>query len=85
VTDPLQGVEFRVFRSLLQESDYETVEQIRVYLTQGPIVPSEDIEEALATLAAKHYVEEYRPGCWKVAPQGYGLRRSLLGELPGDA
>jgi hypothetical protein len=81
VPDPLDGVEFRVFRALLQEYDYDTVEQLRVYLTQGPAASTEEIELALESLATDGYVEQYKPGHWKVASHGHAVSKSLLGEL----
>ncbi len=81
MADPLKGAEFRVFRSLLQEDDFDTVEKIRVHLTQGPAVETAAIEGALESLAARRYVEEHKPGHWSITSQGHAVRKSLLGEL----
>ncbi len=77
----LKGVEFRVFHSLRQEWDFDTVEAIRVHLTQGPVVSTPQIEDALDSLAERGYIEEFEPGRWRISPQGHGVHRSLLGEL----
>lgn len=76
----LQGVEYRVFRSLLREWDRDTGEAIRVELTRGEEVPAEEIEDALRTLEQKNHVEEFEPGRWRVTAQGRAVERSLLGE-----
>jgi hypothetical protein len=80
MADRLEGVGFRVFRSLHQEWDLDTVEDIRIQLTRGPLVPFEQIEAALARLAERRYVEEFKPGHWKITNQGLAVKRSLLGE-----
>jgi hypothetical protein len=79
MAERLEGVEYRVFRSLLQEWDRDTVEEIRVELTRGVEVPIAQIEEALRTLESKGYVES-EADHWKITPQGQAVRRSLLGD-----
>jgi predicted transcriptional regulator len=81
MVDPLQGVELRVFRSLLEEEDFDTVEKIGVHLTLGRMVATSEIEVALASLATAGYVQERKPGHWQITSQGYAVKRSLLGEL----
>lgn len=81
MVDPLQGVEARVFKSLIQEEDFDTVEKIGVHLTLGPMVATSEIEAALQSLATAGYVEQRKPGHWQVTPQGHAVKRSLLGEL----
>jgi Mn-dependent DtxR family transcriptional regulator len=82
MAERLQGVEYRVFRSLLREWDRDSVEAIRVELTRGEEVPTPEIEEALRTLAEKGYVEEFEPGHWRVTDRGRAVERSLLGDPP---
>jgi hypothetical protein len=80
MTDQLTGVEFRVFRSLLQESDRNTVEDVRIQLTRGPVVAAAEIEGALESLSAQGYVEEHEPGRWQISSRGHGRKKSLLGQ-----
>jgi Mn-dependent DtxR family transcriptional regulator len=82
MAERLQGVEYRVFRSLLREWDRDSVEAIRVELTQGEEVPTPEIEKALRTLAEKGYVEEFEPDHWRVTDRGRAVERSLLGDSP---
>lgn len=81
MAEPLKGVEFRVFRSLIQEDDFDTVEKIGMHLTLGPMVTTSEIEAALSSLAMAGYVEERKPGHWQITPQGHAVKGSLLGEL----
>jgi hypothetical protein len=39
------------------------------------------VAEALHNLQLKGFVEEYKPDHWRYTSNGYGVRRSLLGEL----
>lgn len=78
---PLEGAEFRVFRSLYREWDRDSVEQLRVQMTRGVELSITEIEAALGELEGNGYVEEFEPGRWQLTPNGYGVRRSLLGEL----
>lgn len=82
---PLEGAELRVFRSLIEEWPQDTVEKIRVEMTRGDELSSEEVEDALKTLRDKGYVEEFKPGRWQVTPNGHGVRRTLLGELRREA
>jgi hypothetical protein len=81
MAERLEGLELRVFRSLFEEYDLDSIEEIRVQLTRGALASATEIETALASLRERGYVEELRPGHWRVAPQGLGVRRSLLGEF----
>jgi hypothetical protein len=81
VADPLEGVDLRVFRSLFEEEDFDTLKKIRVHLTLGPIVATTEIEAALDRLVLRGYVEERKPGHWWITSQGHAVRRSLLGEV----
>jgi hypothetical protein len=84
VAEKLEGVEFRVFRCLIEESQFETFEEICIELTHAPPLAPEDVQEALESLREKGYAEEVQPGHWKRTPNGYGVRRSLLGQpIPG--
>ncbi|MEA2512680.1 MAG: hypothetical protein QOJ59_2167 [Thermomicrobiales bacterium] len=76
----LEGVGFRVFRSLQREWDRDTVEDIRVELTRGTVVSYEEVEDALRRLADQRYVEEFSPGHWRISANGLALRQTLLGE-----
>jgi hypothetical protein len=78
---PLQGSEFRIFRSLLEEWPFNSVEEIRIELTQGPVLSYDEVEEALGALARKGYVEEFEPDRWKVTLDGHAVQRTLLGQL----
>jgi len=78
---PLQGAERRVFSSLLHEEQEDSVEKIRIELTRGAELFTEEVEAALEALRLKGYVEEFRPGRWKLTPNGHGVKRSLLGEI----
>ena len=80
MAERLQGIDFRVFRSLATEWPYDTVEKIRVELTRGPEATAEEIEESLRCLEGKGWLEEFQPGRWKLTPNGHGSKRSLLGE-----
>jgi hypothetical protein len=80
MAEQLQGVEFRVFRSLLREPDMNTVHGIYVHLTHGPVVAEPEMEVALAALAVRGYVSATESGEWEVSPQGHGVQRSLLGD-----
>jgi hypothetical protein len=81
MAEPLKGSEFRVFRSLIEEWPWDTVEKIRVELTRGDELDTAEVEAALESLREKGYVEEFQPGRWQVTPNGHGVRRMLLGEL----
>lgn len=85
MASPLQGAELRVFASLASEWTHDTVEEIRAELTRGVELSSEEIEVALESLCAKGYLKEFEPGHWELAPNGHGVKRSLLGELVADA
>lgn len=71
--------ESRIFRSLATEWPHDTVDQIRVELTRGPEVASEEVEAALEGLQAAGLVEEFKPGHWRLTPNGHGKKPSLLG------
>jgi hypothetical protein len=79
MTEPLDGLQLRVFRSLEREWDRDTVEAIRVELTRGPAAGSEQIEQALSQLEALGYVEEREPGRWAITPNGLAVKGSLTG------
>jgi hypothetical protein len=80
--EPLQGLEFRVFRSLAREQDRDSVEDIRIELTQGHPESAERVEATLETLAKRGLVEEHRPEHWRVTLQGHRTEKSLLGQHP---
>ena len=82
MAEPLDGVELRVFRSLLQEWDRDTVEEIRVELTRGVPVPTAEVEAALQRLAQRGYAEEFSEGHWRVTPQARAVEATLLGKRP---
>jgi hypothetical protein len=81
VATPLEGAEFRVFRSLFHEWPFNSVEELGVELTRGVELSTAEVEAALAGLRRKGYVEEFKLGRWQLTSNGYGIRRSLLGEL----
>jgi hypothetical protein len=85
MAEPLQGAELRVFRSLVEEWPWDTVEKIRVELTRGEELSSEQVEAALEGLRQKGYVEEFEAGRWQVTVNGHGVRRTLLGERRAEA
>jgi hypothetical protein len=76
---PLTGIDFRVFRSLANEGDQDTVALICVRLSRQPVEPA-DVEAALERLASHNYVREYRQGHWELGLAGLGCRRTLLSE-----
>jgi hypothetical protein len=80
MAEPLAGVTLRVFRTLLHEPDYETVDDIRLHLTHGAVVGIEAIEAALEELMAAGYVEEFAHDQYRIAPRGHAVKRSLQGE-----
>ena len=71
--------EARILRSLIEESPYNTVDQIYAELTKGPQVPYEAVEGTLDVLLARGYVEEFKPGHWRATPSALHIRRRLLG------
>jgi hypothetical protein len=82
--EKLHGTEFRVFRCLIHESQFESFDEICVELTHAPALEPEEVAEALKSLLEKGYAEEFAPDRWKYTQNGYGVRRSLLGEpIPG--
>ena len=82
---PLQGAERRIFSSLLHEWPKDSVEEIRIELTRGVELFTDEIEAALEDLRLKGYVEEFQAGHWKLTPNGHGVKRSLLGEISDAA
>src|SRR3954462_1847479 len=85
MAEPLKGAELRVFRSLIEEWPWDTVEKIRVEMTRGEELTTEEIEAALTSLRENGYVEEFELGRWQVTPNGHGVRRTLLGERRDEA
>lgn len=81
---PLKGTEFRIFQSLIEEWPRNSIEELRVEMTIGVELSTEEVEAALESLRLKEYLEEFEPGRWQLAPNGHGVRRSLLGELPAS-
>ena len=79
----LEGNEFRVFRCLINESQNERFEDICTEMTHPPAMSPDEVMEALTALKEKGYAEEFKPDHWKYSQNGYGVRRSLLGEIPG--
>jgi len=84
MAEPLHGPEFRVFRCLIRESQFESFDRICIEMTHQPPLEREEVAAALASLQENGYAEEFKPGHWRHAPNGYGVRRTLLGELPHD-
>jgi hypothetical protein len=80
----LQGNEFRVFRCLIREHQSDRFEDICVELTHDPALTPDEVAEALTALQDCGYAEEFKPGCWRYTQNGYGVRRTLLGELPSE-
>jgi hypothetical protein len=80
MADALEGTELRVFRSLLYKRQCDTLVAIQTELTAKPEPPPNEIQDALGTLVAGGYLEEFEPGRWRLSRSGYGLRRSLLGD-----
>lgn len=80
----LKGSEFRVFRCLIGEHQIERFEDICVELTHRPALASDEVAEALASLRHSGYAEEFKPGHWRYTQNGYGVHRTLLGELPSE-
>src|SRR5688572_944885 len=76
--EPLRDVRLRVFRSLVQEQDRDTVDAIAVELSRAS-VPHHEIEAALKSLADSGYVETFGDGHWRATAQGLAIRESLLG------
>jgi hypothetical protein len=70
--------ERRIFSSLATESDLDTVEKIRLELTQGVELTADEIEEALQGLRDRGWVES-DSGRWQLTPNGHGKKPSLLG------
>lgn len=70
--------ERRVFLSLAIESELDTVEEIRLELTQGIELTSEDIEAALQGLKERSWAEEFEAGRWQLTPNGHGKKPSML-------
>lgn len=85
MAEPLKGAELRVFKSLIEEWPWDTVEKIRVEMTRGDELSTEEVEAVLNSLREKGYVEEFQPGRWQVTPNGHGVRRTLLGERRAEA
>jgi predicted transcriptional regulator of viral defense system len=80
--EPLQGAEFRIFRSLVREWDRDSLRSLEIEMTRRvPYLSREEIAEVLAALEERGYVEEHEPGHWRLTPNGHGVKRSLLGEL----
>jgi hypothetical protein len=77
--------EARILRSLIEESPYNTVDQIYAELTKGPHVAYEVVEDNLDLLLARGYVEEFQPGHWQATPSALHIRRRLLGLEPAAA
>jgi hypothetical protein len=67
----------------LHEWPKDSVEQIRIELTRSVELSTEEVEAALEVLL-KGYVEEFRPGHWKLTPNGHGVKRSLLGGISDE-
>lgn len=80
MAEKLEGAEFRVFRCLVKEEQIEKFDEICIELTQAPPLEPEEVQAALEGLREKGYAEEIQPGHWKFTPNGYGVRRSLLGQ-----
>jgi DNA-binding IclR family transcriptional regulator len=80
MAEPLQGIELRVFRSLLHRSDRHNLKAIRVELIGKPEPVASEVETALSRLVESGYLEEFEPGRWRLTRQGYSLRLALLGE-----
>lgn len=85
MAESLHGTEFRVFRCLVRESELESFDRICIEMTQQPPLERQEVAAALAGLRGKGYAEEFKPDHWRHTPNGYGVRRSLLGELPPDS
>jgi hypothetical protein len=79
----LEGNECRVFRCLIKEHQFEGFEQLCIEQTRVPALSPEEVAEALASLQESGYAE-FKPGHWKRTPTGYGVGRTLLGELLPD-
>jgi hypothetical protein len=69
----------------LHEWPKDSVEEIRIELTRGVELSTDEVEAALEDLRLKGYVEEFQVGHWKLAPNGHGVKRSLLGEISDAA
>jgi hypothetical protein len=79
MAEKLPEPELRVFRVLINESQFTDFERICVELTHSPALESEDVAAALGRLEERGYAEEFKPGHWRYTPAGYGVRRSLQG------
>jgi hypothetical protein len=77
----LEGAEFRVFRCLIREYQFERFEDICVELTHRPALTPDEVAEALASLRDSGFAEEFQPGHWRYTQNGYGVHRTLLSEL----
>lgn len=84
MAEPLHGPEFRVFRCLIRESQLESFDRICIEVTHEPPLEPDEVAAALASLQVKGYAEEFKPDHWRYTPNGYGVRRTLLGEFPPD-
>lgn len=71
-----------MFRCLIKESQNERFEDIRTEMTHTPAMSPDEVMDALLSLKEKGYIEELEPDHWKHSPNGHGVRRSLLGEIP---
>jgi hypothetical protein len=79
----LERNEFRVFRCLIKEFQNERFEDICTEITHRPAISPDEVSDALAALEERGYAEEFKPDHWKRSQNGYGVRRSLLGEIQG--
>ncbi len=78
----LNEAEARILHSLIEESPYNSVDQIYAELTKGPEVAYEAVEHTLDLLLARGYVEEFKPGRWQATQAALRTRRRLLGPEP---
>jgi hypothetical protein len=76
----LDGLELRVFRSLVFKRQSNTLVTIRIELTDAPEPPVEEVGIALGSLVERGYLEEFRTGVWRLTAMGYERRFLLLGE-----
>ncbi len=75
----LDGSERQVLWFLVEESIEDTIEDLRIRLTQGREHTYDEVEEILDRLWIRGYVEEFRPGHWEVTPTALHIKKRLLG------
>jgi len=82
MAEKLPEPDLRVFRALINESQFTDFERICIELTHSPALESEEVAAALERLEEMGYAEEFKPRHWRYTTAGYGVQRSLQGLQP---